>query len=145
MRAAQAQLEQSEINLGYTDIRAPISGKIGRTAVTVGNVVSPEFRRARHHRQPGPDVRGLSGRGAHRARAAHRTAGKGGFRAVVIKIRLPDGRTYDQTGTLDFVDNTVAAGTDTIILRGVDRQPACCHDAKSDLTERGWSTASWSP
>ena len=41
VQAAQAQLRQSEINLGYTDIRAPIDGKIGRTAVTVGNVVSP--------------------------------------------------------------------------------------------------------
>ena len=39
--AAQAQQKQSEINLGYTEIHAPISGKIGRTTVTVGNVVSP--------------------------------------------------------------------------------------------------------
>ena len=38
---AEAQLQQSQINLGYTDIRAPIDGKIGRTTVTVGNYVSP--------------------------------------------------------------------------------------------------------
>ena len=38
---AQAQLEQAEINLGYTEIRAPIDGKISATAVTEGNVVSP--------------------------------------------------------------------------------------------------------
>ena len=38
---AQAQLRSSQINLDYTEIHAPISGKIGRTALTVGNVVSP--------------------------------------------------------------------------------------------------------
>src|SRR5262245_15167643 len=39
--AAKAQLEQAEINLGYTEIRAPIDGKISATEVTEGNVVSP--------------------------------------------------------------------------------------------------------
>jgi membrane fusion protein (multidrug efflux system) len=38
---AQAQLRQAEINLGYTEIRAPIDGKISRTEITEGNVVSP--------------------------------------------------------------------------------------------------------
>ena len=38
---AQAQQRESEINLGYTEIRAPIDGKISSTAVTEGNVVSP--------------------------------------------------------------------------------------------------------
>src|SRR5262249_45374805 len=39
--AAKAQLETAEINLGYTEIRAPIDGKITATDVTEGNVVSP--------------------------------------------------------------------------------------------------------
>ena len=38
---AQAQLETAQINLGYTEIRAPIDGRISATAVTEGNVVSP--------------------------------------------------------------------------------------------------------
>ena len=37
LHGAQAQLAQSQINLDYTEIRAPIDGKIGRTALTVGN------------------------------------------------------------------------------------------------------------
>ena len=40
-RRAKAQLQTAEINLGYTEIRAPIDGKISATAVTEGNVVSP--------------------------------------------------------------------------------------------------------
>src|ERR1700739_1123488 len=41
IEAAKAQLEIAEINLGYTEIRAPIDGKISATEVTEGNVVSP--------------------------------------------------------------------------------------------------------
>jgi hypothetical protein len=38
---AQAQLDASKISLDYTEIKSPIAGKIGRTSVTIGNVVSP--------------------------------------------------------------------------------------------------------
>ncbi|MGC2077715.1 MAG: efflux RND transporter periplasmic adaptor subunit, partial [Xanthobacteraceae bacterium] len=37
----QANLDNANINLGYTDIRAPISGKISKSNITVGNVVGP--------------------------------------------------------------------------------------------------------
>ena len=39
---AQAKLDEAKINLGYTDIVSPIAGKIGRTNITKGNVVSPQ-------------------------------------------------------------------------------------------------------
>ena len=42
---------------------------------------------------------------------------------MVIKIRLPDGRPYDQTGQLNFVDNTVAQSTDTFLVRGAIPNP----------------------
>src|SRR5262249_12217715 len=41
IEGAKAQLKTAEINLGYTEIRAPIDGKISSTGVTEGNVVSP--------------------------------------------------------------------------------------------------------
>lgn len=40
LRAARAQLEQARLNLGYTQVRAPISGRVGRLEVTEGNLVS---------------------------------------------------------------------------------------------------------
>ena len=52
---------------------------------------------------------------------------------------------YDQTGALDFLDNTVAAGTDTIILRARRRQPACCPTRRATSPRASWSTASSSP
>jgi membrane fusion protein (multidrug efflux system) len=44
-------------------------------------------------------------------------ADKGGFNALAVKLILPDGTTYGQTGKLDYVDPTVAATTDTLTLR----------------------------
>src|SRR5216684_7887274 len=42
---AQAQLDQTEINLGYTEIRSPIDGRIGLATFTVGNLVQPSSGR----------------------------------------------------------------------------------------------------
>ena len=41
LQAAQAQLETAQINLGYTEIRSPIHGRIGRSSATIGNTVGP--------------------------------------------------------------------------------------------------------
>jgi membrane fusion protein, multidrug efflux system len=115
---AEAQLEEAQINLGYTEIRAPIDGKIGRTSVTVGNYVTPSsgVLATIVSQDPMYVIFAVSSRtaialGRH---AADATDGGGS----VIKIRLPDGRMYGQTGTLDFIDNSVAGNTDTITLRG---------------------------
>ena len=123
VQSAQAQVQSSQINLDYTDIRSPIDGKIGRTAVTEGNVVSPGSgvlttivsQDPMYVTFPVPVRAGLELR--------DRYATRGGFNAVVIRIRLPDGRLYDQTGKLNFVDNTVQQSTDTVLVRGVISNP----------------------
>ncbi|MEJ8809865.1 efflux RND transporter periplasmic adaptor subunit [Variovorax ureilyticus] len=40
LRAAQAQLQSARLNLGYTQVRAPVAGRIGKLEVTVGNLVA---------------------------------------------------------------------------------------------------------
>jgi membrane fusion protein (multidrug efflux system) len=123
VQSAQAQVQFSQINLDYTDIRSPIDGRIGRTAVTEGNVVSPSSgvlttivsQDPMYVTFPVPVRQALELR--------ERYAPRGGFKAVVIRIRLPNGRAFDQTGHLDFVDNTIAQSTDTITLRGVIPNP----------------------
>ena len=119
VQAAQAQVQASQINLDYTDIRSPIDGRIGRTAVTEGNVVSPAsgVLTTIVSQDPMYVVFPVSVRQGLELR--ERYAPKGGLTAVVIKLRLPDGRVYDQTGKLDFVDNTIAQSTDTFTVRGV--------------------------
>lgn len=44
--AARAAVERARLNLSFTEIRSPISGRIGRAEVTRGNLVSPETRLA---------------------------------------------------------------------------------------------------
>ena len=121
--AAKAQLETAEINLGYTEIRAPIDGKISATEVTEGNVVSPTSGTLANLVSQDPmyvlfpvSVRtGLDLRDRYEP--------KGGFNAVVLKLRLPDGRIYGQDGKLDYVSPTVATNTDTVTVRGVFPNP----------------------
>lgn len=123
VQAAQAQVQASQINLGYTVISAPIDGKIGRTAVTEGNVVGPSSgvlttivsQDPMYVTFPVPLRQGLELR--------ERYAPQGGLEAVVIKLRLPDGRMYGQSGKLNFVDNTIAQSTDTITVRGEIANP----------------------
>jgi membrane fusion protein (multidrug efflux system) len=134
--AAQAQLEQSKINLAYTDIHAPISGKIGRTSVTPGNVVSPSsgVLATIVSQDPMYVTFSISQRSALELRQKYATAA--GFKAVVIRLRLPDGRIYSHTGNLDFVDNTISANTDTIVLRGRIPNPPISNIVLNGVTLR---------
>ena len=120
---AQAQLETAQINLGYTEIRAPIDGRISSTAVTEGNVVSPTSGTLATivSQDPIYVLFPVAQRTALDLRS--RYGPKGGFSAVVIRLRLPDGRIYGQTGHLDYVSPTVAENTDTLTLRGVVPNP----------------------
>ena len=123
VRAAQAQVDLSKINLDYTEIRSAIDGKIGRTAVTEGNVVSPSSgvlttivsQDPMYVTFPVPVREALA--------LQQHYAALGGFKAVVIRVRLPDGRRYDKVGQLNFINNTIAQATDTITLRGTIPNP----------------------
>jgi membrane fusion protein (multidrug efflux system) len=123
VQSAQAQVQSSQINLDYTEIRSPIDGRIGRTAVTEGNVVSPGsgVLTTIVSQDPMYVLFPVSVRQGLELRERYAT--RGGLAAVVIKLRLPDGRPYDQTGKLDFVDNTITQSTDTFTVRGAIPNP----------------------
>ena len=40
MRAAQAALQSAQLNLDYTEVRAPVAGRVGKLEITVGNLVA---------------------------------------------------------------------------------------------------------
>jgi membrane fusion protein (multidrug efflux system) len=123
IEGAKAQLRQAEINLGYTEIRAPIDGKISATEVTEGNFVSPTTGTLANlvSQDPMYVIYPVSVRASIDLR--NRYDRIGGFNAVVLKLRLPDGRIYGQTGKLDYVSPTVATDTDTILVRAVIPNP----------------------
>jgi membrane fusion protein (multidrug efflux system) len=123
LESAQAQLESAQINLDYTEIHSPIDGRIGRTSVTVGNVVSPTSGTLTTvvSQDPMYVVFSVPTRRAIELREQY--ADKGGFDAVKIRIRLSDGRVYSETGKLDFANTAIAQDTDTLLLRGVISNP----------------------
>jgi membrane fusion protein, multidrug efflux system len=121
--SAQAQLETARINLDYTEIHSPIDGRIGRTSVTIGNVVSPASGTLTTvvSQDPMYVVFPVPTRRAIELREEY--SKKGGFDVVKIRLRLPDGRIYAQTGKLDFINNAIAQDTDTLTVRGVVPNP----------------------
>ena len=118
VQGAQAQLRVAQINLAYTDIHAPISGKISRSAVSVGNVVSPSTGPLASIVSQDPMYVLFPVAMRTEVDLEKHYADQGGLSAVVIKLRLPDGTMYNQTGKIDYADPSVQATTDTILLRG---------------------------
>ena len=115
--SAQALLRVAQINLGYTEIHAPVAGKISRTAITAGNVVSPSSGPLASIVSQDPMYVLFPVASRALTEMQKRYADKGGSNAVVIKLRLPDGSIYDQNGKIDYVEPTVSATTDTVLVR----------------------------
>jgi membrane fusion protein (multidrug efflux system) len=111
VQSAQAQLQTAQINLGYTQIRSPLAGVIGATAVNVGNVVGPQSgvlativaEDPMYVDFSLPMVDALK----DRAQASQ----------MAVQVQLPDGATYAHTGHVDFIGNQVTQSTDTLAWR----------------------------
>ena len=123
VQSAQAQLRVAQINLDYTDIHAPVAGKIGRTSITVGNVVSPSSGPLATIVSQDPMYVLFPVASRTLTELQRRYAEIGGTNAVVVKLRLPDGSIYDQDGKIDYVEPTVSATTDTVLLRAKVANP----------------------
>lgn len=119
---AEAALQNAQINLGYTDIIAPIAGKIGRTSITKGNVVTPETGTLTTivSQDPMYVTFPVSQREFLRAQ---QTGNQPDLRAIKVKLRYSDGKFYDQEGVINFVDVQVDRTTDTVIGRATVPNP----------------------
>ena len=91
--SAQAQLRIAQLNLAYTEIHAPISGKISRTNISVGNVVSPSSGPLASIVSQDPMYVLFPIAVRTEIDLEKRYADQGGMNAVVIRLRLPDGKT----------------------------------------------------
>jgi membrane fusion protein (multidrug efflux system) len=118
----QANLETAQINLGYTDITSPITGKIGRTMITKGNVVGPDSGTLTTivSQDPIYVYFPVSQREIMRVRQeAHDVDITG----IKVRLRFADGSEYPSLGKIDFVDVTVDKSTDTVQVRAVFENP----------------------
>lgn len=123
--AAKAGVTQAQLDLDYTTIRSPISGRANLSVTDVGNLVGPtesgvlttivpwdpihvyftvsernvlEFRRQQARTQEEPED-------------------------LTVYIRLADGTEYPHTGTIDYADNSLDPQTGTLRVRAIFPNP----------------------
>lgn len=119
VQMAEAALTDAKITFSYTEIRAPIDGRIGRTSITEGNLVTP---------QSGPltvivnddqmrAVFQVSQREVLEYKKRNET------REPVVRLKLADGSIYGQTGKVGYIDNVVDSRTDGQVLRATFENP----------------------
>ena len=113
LKEAQAQLELARINLGYTTIKAPISGLLGRTFFTKGNLVGPEKGPLARLVQIEP-IRVVYSISERDLIALQKALADNGSPLLNVRIRLPNGEMYPEVGKVDFIDNEVDPSTGTI-------------------------------
>ena len=127
VQAAQANVESARINLAYTKVTSPISGRIGKSSVTEGALVSSAQTTALATvQQLDPmyvDVTQSSDdflrlRAELEAGQLKQTDGKAN-----VVLLMQNGSTYSQAGTLEFSDVTVDETTGSITLRAIFPNP----------------------
>jgi membrane fusion protein (multidrug efflux system) len=128
VESARAALENARINLGYTPIKSPISGRIGRSTVTVGALVNAyQGAPLAVVQQLDPiyvDVIQSSAevlRLRRNMESGRLTQDKEAWSKV--RLKLEDGTSYSAEGALQFRDITVDPSTGSVILRAVFPNP----------------------
>jgi membrane fusion protein, multidrug efflux system len=114
---SEANLETAKINLGYTDIRSPIAGRISRTNITKGNVVSPSsgVLTTVVSQDPMYVLFPVSQREFLEARKDG--DGGGDVGRIEVTVRFSDGSVYGHKGRVNFIDVSVDQATDTVLVR----------------------------
>ncbi|HVL13703.1 MAG TPA: efflux RND transporter periplasmic adaptor subunit, partial [Gemmata sp.] len=122
--SAASALHSTEIQLGYTDVHAPISGQIGRTAVDVGNLVGQSDptllttiirvdRLYAYFDVPERDLLQYM-RDAGRLKLPHPPND-----TIPVEVRVPGPNSEWHRGRIDYVEASVTPGTGTVRARGV--------------------------
>jgi multidrug efflux system membrane fusion protein len=127
--AAKATVKLYELNLSYTQVRAPISGQVSRYYYTLGNLVSQDSTLLTTVVSVDPMYAyfDLDERTLLRVRKAInegkiKVPARGTALPVMMGLEGEPG-TFPHTGTVDFVNNVVNPSTGTIALRGVFDNP----------------------
>lgn len=119
---ARAALREAELNLSWTEIKAPIAGQIGPAAVSPGNLVGPDSGplAVLVRQDPMHVTFSIAQRQLIEAR---RPGAERGIEDVRVRLLLPDGSTYAEVGRLDFGGVQADARTDSVPMRAVFPNP----------------------
>lgn len=123
----KSAVERAKLDLGYAQVRSPVSGKIGLQKVEVGTFVSAGQTSLATVSTLDPVVVYFSVAETDYLAFVKRTeaARQAGKKAVErpVELVLADGSVYDQTGQIDFSDRAVNSATGTLTLRAVFPNP----------------------
>lgn len=128
VESAEANLYTARINLDYSEIRAPISGRIGRESITAGNLVN------------GGDTIVLTNIVStdpiyvyvdadeqsvlkYRREALQKGRGAADLKRIPVELTISDETVYPHPGHLDYIAPREDAGTGTVQLRAVFPNP----------------------
>jgi RND family efflux transporter MFP subunit len=129
LKAAEAQVDMAQLNLGFTRVAAPITGKIARTLITPGNLVNADATLLTTIKSIDPmyayfnieeptvlRIQKMVREGLIRAKK---------ISEVPIQVGLADdvAHQFPLHGTLDFLNNTIDPQTGTLQVRGVLANP----------------------
>jgi RND family efflux transporter MFP subunit len=128
LESAKAQVAIAEVNLGYTEIRAPFDGIVGKHLVDPGNVVGgtqpaaladvtqldPIYVVANLSEQTVLKVRQNLGQNRLTLADLHK---------VPVEIGLSDEQGYSHSGTIEYVAPALDPGTGTLLVRGILANP----------------------
>jgi membrane fusion protein, multidrug efflux system len=128
LKADQAAYDTARINLNYTHVYSPVSGRIGKSSVTIGALVTADQTTALTSvQQLDPiyvDVTRSSSELLQLKRdLANGTIKSAGANAARVKLTLEDGTDYPLEGKLLFSDVTVDENTGSITLRAIFPNP----------------------
>ena len=116
VKQSEADLKVARIDLDYTQVRSPISGRIGKAEVTVGDYVSPGVVMMARVVQVDP-VRVRFAISDRDYLDLLKISKREGIEAIKARLVLPNGDAFHGEGALDFVGNRMDLNTGTIVIR----------------------------
>jgi membrane fusion protein (multidrug efflux system) len=119
LKESQANLKLALIDLDYTTITAPITGRIGKTRYTEGNYVntSSDALAVIHQLNPIRVVFSLGENKVHHLQNSLRDMKENNkVNFINPEIYFSDGSKYNKNGLIDFIDNSVDPSTGTIAV-----------------------------
>jgi len=125
VESAQAVVEKAELNLSYTIITAPFTGRVGKVNYNVGNVVGPTSDILATLTLTDPMY--VNFQVEEDVYISHlqeqRSNNNSKSLAADISIRLPNNSEYPEKGVFDFADTKIEQGMGTIELRATFANP----------------------
>jgi membrane fusion protein (multidrug efflux system) len=125
VQQTQAAVQAAQINVNYTSVTAPISGRVGRSSVTPGALVTASQADALTTIQRMDTMYVDINQSAAQLIELQRALRTGNLSrgSVAVTLKLEDGSDYPHAGTLQFSDVTVDQNTGAVTLRAIFPNP----------------------